>query len=117
MYILKTNTEAHNMNDIDTTDILEFIEDTNSQFDELVQQLPNVSAAEINLDPRAGKVYVDVENYLIIVHDRFIRTINYYGGFEYVNEDAITKFGNYTIFHADDNRVESAISYFEENNC
>jgi hypothetical protein len=81
-----------------------------------VADLPRVSAAKIGLDPRAGYVYVDLEDEAIVAESHNIRSLDYYGGFEYVDEDAVSTIGNYKIYSADSERVAGALEYFEEHN-
>lgn len=88
-----------------------------AKFNEAVKsELPKVSTKELGLDERAGFVYVDLDQEMIIANSNNIRTLNYYGGFEYVDADAIKVVGEFTIFsglydHTD--RVNRALEHYE----
>ena len=83
--------------------------------DELLEhigRIEKVSAAKLGLDPRAG--YVRVLDDGIIVDSGSIRSMNYYGGFEYVDESAITRFGDFTYFDRYGcERVDGALECYE----
>ena len=66
---------------------------------EAIDCLPRVRADHIGLDPRAGYVYVDLEDECIITKGNH-RSLDYYGGFEYVPADNITELGDYKIYSA-----------------
>lgn len=93
--------------------VLDIISKAEELFEAELEKLPHVPATQIGLDVRAGYVWVDTEEELIIV--RGSRSLDYYGGFEYVPEDARSNFGNYTIYSADSERVADAVNFYEEN--
>ena len=99
------------------SELLNIIDDAVEAFSRELSELPRVNAKEIGLDPRAGYVYVDVDEELIIADHRNIRSLDYYGGFEYVDEDATQTFGDFKIYMTDgeDDRVRCALDFFEEN--
>lgn len=99
------------------TDLLNIIDDAMDTFERAVNELPRVNASKIGLDTRAGYVYVDTENELIIAKNNYIRSLDYYGGFEYVDDDAVTEFGDYKIYGTmHDRRVLNAIDFYLEHN-
>ena len=69
----------------------------------------DVRADEIGLDPRAGRVFVTKD--AIVVSGR-TGPIEYYGGFEYVDETNTATVGAFTIYFSNDERVEKAIDYY-----
>lgn len=74
-----------------------------------------VKADKIGLDPRAGKVYVFQDEQTIAVkkgHNQ--RSLEYYGGFEYIDEDCKFEVGDY-VFYEDCDRVLNALDYFAKN--
>jgi hypothetical protein len=68
-----------------------------------VQQSTN----DLGLDIRCGRVYVDVNDQVIAVPSHNIRTLDYYGGFEYIKEgEGRTTIGDYTFFTTESDRVQ-----------
>ena len=95
--------------------LLEIVVEAVESAHEELKHLPYVRADKIGLDPRAGYVWVDQENDIIVCNDNSRRTLDYYGGFEYVDSCAVTKFGDLTIYSGyDDERVCEAIEYYDE---
>ena len=97
--------------------ILDTIDEAVAMMERAVAVLPKVSANQIGLDVRAGWVYVDVENQLIVVDHNSVRSLNYYGGFEYVDSEQVTTMGDYTVYQSEDedDRVGDAVRYYEMN--
>ena len=86
-----------------------------------VASLPLVRANHIaHFNARCGSVFVDTEDRCIIVMDNYLRSLRYYGGFEYINDEFVTSIGPYTIYAAEDNdgnlckRVVDALEYFKD---
>ena len=71
-----------------------------------------VSAQDIGLDPRAGTVWVTDD--AIVARSWNVRSLEYYGGFEYVDTDYKTQMGEYTVYFADDERVEGCLEMWQE---
>ena len=94
-------------------DIYSLIDDVADRSERLVRGMTGVSADQLGLDIRAaGRVYIDCD--CIAVPSTFIRSMDYYGGFEYVDKEYRHQFGDYTFFTADDDRVAEALAYFYE---
>jgi hypothetical protein len=97
------------------------IDNAMEAIEEAVMELPRVSAAKIGLDVRAGYVYVDIEDRCIIADGSSVRSLDYYGGFEYVDIDCITEIGTYKVYAEESlngeicERVSHALDYYEEN--
>jgi hypothetical protein len=72
------------------------------------------SGADLGLDPRAlhrGWVTAGA----IVLHKIHDRSLQYYGGFEYVDSNAREEVGSYVIYwRHEDERVDGAIECFEE---
>ena len=68
---------------------------------------------DLGLDPRsAGTFYVSEDGIAINSYNR--RNLDYYGGFEYVNNDCVLVIGEYTFYLSEDSRVADHIeTYFE----
>ena len=87
----------------------EFLYDLEDQVDQMVRDFREVSAEEGGLDYRAGRVYVTKTH--VIAHGGNVRTMNYYGGFEYVSKECTYVVGDFTFWSAEDKRVQEFIEY------
>ena len=72
-----------------------------------------VSAEEIGLDSRAGYVFVSVEEGWIAV--RNARSLDYYGGFEYVDHNHRETILDFTFYASGCSRVDDALEFYAEN--
>ena len=92
------------------------IDEAVSEFQHALHELPYVRADKLGLDRRCGSVYVSEMESLIVVENSNVRSLEYYGGFEYVNDEAKQGFGEWTIYCGYENeRVQTAINLFKEN--
>ena len=74
-----------------------------------------ISAEEIGLDRRAGTVFVSTEEGWIAAVGGNIRSLEYYGGFEYVSDEDKLSVGDTTFYSNDSNRVSDAIECYNDN--
>ena len=81
--------------------IQEFIEDSDAVC---------VSADKVGLDRRCGMVYVSIDEDFIAVSGT--SSINYYGGFEYIDSEYITGLGHMTFYSGEASRVRDCIEYY-----
>jgi len=83
---------------------------------EMVEQLIDdefrvVKSSEVGLDNRSAYQLFINEDYIAVrKSDR--RTLDYYGGFEYVDEDHVTVLGDMVFYSADDERVQDHLDEF-----
>ena len=86
------------------------------QIDNLIDQYledsdaVRVSAEAVGLDHRAGYVFVSTEEGWIAAVAGNVRSLEYYGGFEYVDDKL--SIGYMTFYSSDSNRVADAIEYY-----
>ena len=85
--------------------VSEYIEESEAVF---------VSASDIGLDSRAGGVYISVNEDFVAVSGGG-KSINYYGGFEYIDIDQIITIGHMTFYSGEASRVRDCIEYYIEN--
>ena len=71
-----------------------------------------VSAEAVGLDHRAGYVFVSTEEGWIA--SRNTRSLEYYGGFEYIGEEYRVTVGEITFYSSDHSRVADAIEYYND---
>ena len=63
-------------------------------------------ASDLGLDIRCGRLLVDVADEVIAVPNHNLRGLDYYGGFEYIQEgEGRVTVGDYTFFTSDNDRV------------
>jgi hypothetical protein len=73
------------------------------------------SATKLGLDQRCGRVYVDVNDQVIAVLTYNLRTVDYYGGFEYVKEgEGRVTCGEYTFFTTESERIADCFEALSE---
>jgi len=95
------------------TDTLEMIDEIQYIVERHVQGLRRVSANDLGLDIRCGRAYVG-ENMDCIVVDGDAGSFNYYGGFEYVDDEDKQTLGGYTFFLDTSERVRDALEALME---
>ena len=71
-----------------------------------------VSAEAVGLDHRAGYVFVSTEEGWIAAVAGNVRSLEYYGGFEYVDDKL--SIGEITFYSNDSSRVADAIEYYND---
>ena len=97
------------------------LQDASSAIDKILDQLfketKKVNAEQLGLDKRAcygERLIIDPCEGYIAVHQNDLNGLMYYGGFEYIDADSITKNGDYTFFMDEDNRVSECIDHLKE---
>lgn len=77
----------------------------------VVSKMTRVNVDQLGLDIRAGyRLYVD-ENYIVVpVGDA--RSLDYYGGFEYVDSSCVQVMGDYKFYSSEDERVQGHIEHY-----
>lgn len=79
--------------------------------DEFLNDAIQVSAEQLGLDARACyKLYVTPD--AVIANGSDVTLLNYYGGFEYIDEESITRVGSLVIYSGEHNRVRECLEYF-----
>jgi hypothetical protein len=90
-----------------------FIDDINDQARRIVKDMAYVPANELGLDSRAvHRLFVNED--CIVVSKDDDRTLQYYGGFEYVDKNYRIEMCDYVIYLADDDRVREHIETYIE---
>lgn len=90
------------------SDLEDFLSGVRNRVKELMEL---ADAESLGLDYRAGShIYVDRD--YIAVKKRHRQALDYYGGFEYVDEEHVTVFGNYVFYNNEDERVWDCIEFF-----
>jgi len=101
--------------DTDFDSTLDMIDAINEVVERNIRnQFTQVPASDLGLDIRCGRVMVDVVDQVIAVPNHNIRMLDYYGGFEYINEgEGRVTVGDYTFFTSDNDRVNDCFKSLE----
>lgn len=67
---------------------------------------------ELGLDFRCGRILVSVDEGFIAVCNP--RSIEYYGGFEYINSEFKLDAGNYRFYDSEADRVDRVLQFYRE---
>ena len=91
------------------------LEDTNIRVRKyILENMMACTSTQLGLDDRISiDLWVNEEG--IVIRNSNKSTLNYYGGFEYVDYDCVEVVGNYTFYFAEDDRVRECIEYFMNN--
>ena len=77
--------------------------------EELTADCVEVTANDLGLDRRCGSVFFVCEEFLAVPkYDN--KTLRYYGGFEYVDDDFITEVGDTVFYSTEDSRVHGHVA-------
>ena len=88
------------------------LSEMNSKVEGLIdEEFREVTPKEIGLDTRAGYRLFINEDYIAVSRGNR-RTLDYYGGFEYVDEEHITVLGDMVFYSSDDERVQGHLDEF-----
>ena len=90
----------------------ELLSEMNSKVEGLIdEEFREVTPKEVGLDTRAGYRLFINEDYIAVSRGNR-RTLDYYGGFEYVDEEHITVLGDMVFYSSDDERVQGHLDEF-----
>jgi len=96
------------------TNIMDLADEVQDMVERQVAGMRRVSASDLGLDIRCGRAYVDEDMECIVVDDANARSFNYYGGFEYINDEDIRKLGDYVVYLSTSDRVQDALECLME---
>ena len=94
-------------------ELFDIMEKVNLEIKQYISKnMRECTAEELGLDPRAGyKLFVN--EFGIAVHNSARSTLDYYGGFEYVDSEYVQTIGNWTFYLEECDRVSDCIfEYF-----
>jgi hypothetical protein len=93
--------------------VFDIIEECSDRIDVAVRAMRSGRADEFGLDRRsASLIFTDGE--IIVVHESDDRSLQYYGGFEYIDSEFRLHMGQWVIYMRDDDRVQDCIDAFYE---
>ena len=91
-------------------DLFELIDNVTELTDTFVGDMVLVPAKQLGLDNRCGKLFVSPD--CVGVYKGNDRTLQYYGGFEYVDKEYRHEMGDYVFYSAEDNRVQGHLETY-----
>jgi hypothetical protein len=92
------------------------LEEFDSKLRDLIEEeMTVVNARELNLDIRAGyRLYIDSDHIIVDVNGD--GSLQYYGGFEYIDKEYRQEVGGFVIYSreqdSDDGRVSECLDYY-----
>lgn len=92
-------------------DIYSLIDSINTKMERMINDMEYVTPDKLGLDTRAAYT-LSVNEDCIIVDKRNDRTLQYYGGFEYVDKEYRKELGDYVIYLGEDDRVRGHLNRF-----
>ena len=100
--------------DTDFDNTLDMIDAVNEVIERNIRNnFIQVPASDLGLDIRCGRVYVDVASEVVAVECS--RSIDYYGGFEYIKErEGRITLGDYTFYTTESGRVQDCFDTLRE---
>ena len=96
------------------TNIMDLADEVQDMVERQVQGMRRVNASELGLDMRCGRAYVDDNMEYIVVDAGNARSYNYYGGFEYIDDEDKRTLGDYVIYLNTSERVSDALENLME---
>lgn len=95
--------------------VYDLIEEFEDEFTNKVSKMERYSPEQLGLDSRCWvKFYIPKEKDCLIVQGK-TNTLDYYGGFEYIDAEYIKRIGGYTIYSTDCQRVQDCLDYVFDN--
>jgi len=91
--------------------ILDVMDEITYGVERFVAGMERVSADKLGLDIRCGRVYIDRAERVIVSDNS--RSLDYYGGFEYIDKECRTQLGDYVIYQGH-SRVDDCFDCLEE---
>lgn len=93
---------------------IDFVDEINEKVRRYVSKLTEVKAEELGLDRRAGwTLWVDEDHTCIVIPKDRDGSLQYYGGFEYIDKEYRNEMGDYVFYSRDTDRVESCFCTLE----
>lgn len=98
----------------DFNSVLDLVDEVQDLVERQVQGMRRVSAVELGLDQRCGRAYVDDNMDCIVIDSGYARSFDYYGGFEYIDDEDKRTLGDYVVYLDTSDRVREALECLME---
>jgi hypothetical protein len=90
--------------------LFELIDNVTELTDSFVGIMGKVPAVKLGLDNRCGSLFIDPD--CIAVYKANDRSLQYYGGFEYVDTQYRHEMGDFVFYSAEDDRVRGHLEQY-----
>ncbi len=80
--------------------------------DYVYEECEVVKPEDLGLDRRCGKLYMNLAEGVIAVHKDNRKSLDYYGGFEYIDDSCIEYLGDYVFYLSEHDRVAEALEFY-----
>ena len=94
--------------------MLDLVDEVQDMVERQVAGMKRVRATQLGLDVRCGSAYVDDNMEYIVVEGSNERSYNYYGGFEYIDDEDKRSLGDYVVYLNTSDRVQEALECYME---
>ena len=100
--------------------VYELLDVINDQVVEIIDEMQEVDASRLGLDQRCGTLYIsdkfyDSTNNFVAVRASMDGTLQYYGGFEYIDKECRIVIGDYVFYSAESDRVQDCFdNYYQK---
>ena len=92
--------------------LYELMNEINAKVEQIIdEEFQLAKPTDLGLDSRAGYTLFINEEY-IAVSESNRRSLDYYGGFEYVDKENVIVLGDYVFYSTDEERVQNHLDYF-----
>jgi hypothetical protein len=91
-------------------DLFELIDDVTELTDTFVATMGKVNPEQLGLDSRCGSLFITPD--CIGTYKERDRALQYYGGFEYINDMDRHAMGDYVFYSNKATRVNEALEYY-----
>ena len=91
-------------------DLFELIDEVTELTDTFVGKMGKVPAVKLGLDNRCGSLFIDPD--CIAVYKANDRSLQYYGGFEYVDSQYRHEMGDYVFYSSEAGRVSEHLDSY-----
>ena len=90
--------------------LFKLIDEVTELTDNYIGTMTKVPAEKLGLDNRSGSLFVSPD--CIAVYKGNDRSLQYYGGFEYVDKEFRHEMGDYVFYGSEDNRVRDCLDCY-----
>jgi hypothetical protein len=92
--------------------LFSLIDEVTELTDSYIGTMERVPANRLGLDPRCGKLFVSPD--CIGVYKENDRSLQYYGGFEYIEKEYRHEMGDFVFYAYTAGRVQDCLDYYLE---
>ena len=91
-------------------ELFDLVDEVTELTDNFVATMGKVPAVKLGLDNRCGSLFISPD--CIAVYKANDRSLQYYGGFEYVDTEYRHEMGEFVFYSSEDNRVSGHLEKY-----